>query len=108
MNDGSNAPNTLLPIRKGRFYFILEDPEFFILFDKTKRGLELKDKLVDSQTEVVTERGVIYDMDGRGHKVGIKWLYPKSKFNIEFVVGDAERMEKKYKEIREMTCPDDI
>lgn len=109
MSHSSNAPNMLeVPIRKGRFYFIFEDPGFLILIDKTKRGLELRDKVVDDQTEIITERGVIYDMDGRGHKVGLKWLYPKSKFTIEFVVEDAERMEKKYKDIRDMTCPSDL
>lgn len=94
------------PIRKGKFYFVFEDSISFILYDKTKRGLEIKDTIIEEQTGITSERGIIYDMDGRGHKVAIKWLYPKAKFNLEDVVEIAERMEKKYREIRELTCPD--
>jgi hypothetical protein len=39
--------------------------------------------------------------------VAIKWLYPKSRYDLDSVIEDAEKMEKKYREIREMTCPDD-
>lgn len=94
------------PIRKGRFYFVFEDSTSFILYDKTKRGLEIKDKIIEEFTGITSERGIIYDMDGRGHKVSIKWLYPKEKYDLEYVLEDAERMEKKYREIRELTCPD--
>ena len=95
------------PIKKGRFYYIFDDPEFYILSDKTKRGLEVKDMIIDEKTGIETIRGMIYDMDGIGHKVAIRWLYPKSRYEINSVVSDAEKMEKKYREIREMTCPDD-
>jgi hypothetical protein len=93
------------PIRKGRFYFIFEDKGYFILYDKTKRGLEIKDSNVDKQTGITSERGVIYDMDGRGHKVVVKWLYPKTKYDFDYVLEVAKLMEKKYREIRELTCP---
>jgi hypothetical protein len=46
-------------------------------------------------------------MDGIGHRVGIRWYFPKSQYSLEQVVTKAEEMEKRYKAIREMTCPDD-
>lgn len=95
-------------IKKGKFYFIYEDSRFLVLVDKTKRGLEVKDKLTDENSKVISERGMIYDMEGTGHKVVKRWFYPKSKYDLNFVTTIAERMEKKYNEIREMTCPDDL
>jgi hypothetical protein len=107
MSESSTTPFQIdNPIRKGRFYFIFEDNISFILYDKTKRGLEIKDKIVEERTGISSERGIIYDMDGRGHKVAIKWLYPKTKYDLKYVLDDAEQMEKKYREIRELTCPD--
>jgi hypothetical protein len=96
------------PIKKARFYFIYENRNFYELVDKTKRGLEIKDKFTDEQTGIESVRGMIYDLEGRGHRVTIRWLYPKSRYNLNYVIEDAEKMEKRYREIREMTCPDDI
>jgi hypothetical protein len=95
-------------IKKGKFYFIFEDSQFLVLVDKTKRGLEVKDTLTDDNSKVISERGMIYDLEGTGHKVVKRWFYPKSKYDLKFVTTIAERMEKKYNEIREMTCPDDL
>ena len=63
--------------------------------------------IIDEKTGIETIRGMIYDMEGIGHKVAIRWLYPKVRYEINSVVSDAEKMEKRYREIREMTCPDD-
>ena len=95
-------------VKKGKFYFIFEDSQFLILVDKTKRGLEVKDTINDENSKVISERGMIYDMEGTGHKVVKRWFYPKSQYDLEFVTVIAERMEKKYNEIREMTCPDEL
>ena len=95
-------------IKKGKFYFIFEDSQFLILMDKTKRGLEVKDTIIDEKSKVIAERGMIYDMEGTGHKVVKRWFYPKSEYDLEFVTTIAEKMEKKYNEIREMTCPDEL
>jgi hypothetical protein len=95
-------------IKKGKFYFIFEDSQFLILVDKTKRGLEVKDTIADENSKVISERGIIYDMEGTGHKVVKRWFYPKSKYDLDFVTIIAERMEKKYNEIRAITCPDDL
>ena len=46
-------------------------------------------------------------MDGIGHWVPIRWFFPKKQYQIEKVLEHAEAMEKKYKELRELTCPDD-
>lgn len=94
------------PIGKGKFYLIFEDKRSFIMYDKTKRGLEIKDRIIEEQTGITLERGIIYDMEGRGHKVAIRWLYPKAKYDLDYVLKDAEQMEKKYLKIRELTCPD--
>lgn len=96
------------PLKKGRFYFIFELPNYYVLTDKTKRGLEIRDNFTDEKTGIESVRGMIYDMEGTGHKVGIKWLYPKLRYDLNSVIEDAEKMEQKYTEIREMTCPDDI
>ena len=95
-------------VKKGKFYFIFEDSQFLILVDKTKRGLEVKDTINDENSKVISERGMIYDMEGTGHKVVKRWFYPKSQYDLEFVTVIAERLEKKYNEIREMTCPDEL
>jgi hypothetical protein len=55
----------------------------------------------------LSDKGVVYDMDGRGHKVNIRWYYPKNKFSVHEVENNAQVMEKRYREIQEITCPDD-
>ncbi len=75
--------------------------------DKTKRGLTVKDRSIDEKYNVEAEKGMIYDMDGIGHRVGIRWFFPKNEYELNKVLVYAEDMEKKYKEIRDMTCPDD-
>jgi len=81
-------------VKKRKFYFIFEDSQFLILVDKTKRGLEVKDTINDENSKVISERGMIYDMEGTGHKVVKRWFYPKSQYDLEFVTVIAERMEK--------------
>lgn len=103
----TSNPEPIL-IKKGKFYFIFEDSQFLILVDKTKRGLEIKDKITDENSKVISEKGMIYDMEGTGHKVVKRWFYPKPNYDLEFVTTIAERLEEKYIEIREMTCPDDL
>jgi hypothetical protein len=94
-------------IKKGRFYFIYDDNSNFILEDKTKRGLEVQEHAIDDEKYgVKADTGRIYDMDGRGHKVGIRWYFPQSKYILEEVTKIAEEMELRYKALREMTCPD--
>jgi len=56
---------------------------------------------------VPSDKGMIYDMDGRGHKVNIRWFYSKDTFSIKDVEKDAQIMEKRYTELREITCPSD-
>jgi hypothetical protein len=107
---GKNSTSKPEPelIKKGKFYFIFEDSQFLTLIDKTKRGLEVKDTIIDEKSKVIAERGMIYDMEGTGHKVVKRWFYPKSEYDLEFVTTIGETMEKKYNEIREMTCPDEL
>lgn len=93
--------------KRGQFYFIYERPPNLVMEDKTKRGLEVREHVVDDKYGVEADRGVIYDMDGTGHKVGIRWFFPKTQYSLEQVVEKAEEMERRYKAIREMTCPDD-
>ncbi len=94
-------------IKKGQFYFIFERDLDLVLEDKTKRGLEVREHVVDEKYRVEADRGVIYDMDGIGHKVGIRWYFPRSEHSLEQVTVIAEEIESRYRAIREMTCPDD-
>ena len=62
---------------------------------------------IDKRHSVDVENGVIYDMDGIGHKVRIRWYFPEEKFQIDYILNFAEELEKKYKASRELTCQDD-
>lgn len=94
-------------VKRGGFYFIYDRPPHYVMEDKTKRGLEVREHAVDEKYGVESDRGTIYDMDGIGHKVGIRWFFPKSQYSLDQVTEKAEEIEKRYKAIREMTCPDD-
>ena len=97
-----------LPIlKKGSFYLIKDGKADLIMEDKTKRGLTVKERSLDEKLNVEAEKGMIHDMDGIGHWVPIRWFFPKVQFDLEKVLVHAEAMEKKYKELRELTCPDD-
>ncbi len=97
-----------LPIlKKGTFYFIKDGETNLIMEDKTKRGLTVKERSLDEKLNVEAEKGMIHDMDGIGHWVPIRWFFPKSQFNLDQVLVHAEAMDKRYKELRELTCPDD-
>lgn len=94
-------------VKKGRFYFIYDSSPNLVLEDKTKRGLEVRERVMDEKYGVEADRGVIHDMDGIGHKVGIRWYFPKPKYSLDHVVRIAEEIEARYKAIRDLTCPDD-
>ena len=97
-----------LPIlKKGSFYFIKDSKNFLIMEDKTKRGLTIKEHSIDEKLQVEADKGMIHDMDGIGHWVPIRWFFPKNNYSLEKVLVHAEAMEKKYTELRELTCPDD-
>lgn len=97
-----------LPIlEKGSFYFIKDGNTHFILEDKTKRGLTIKETSIDEKLKVKADKGMIHDMDGIGHWVVIRWYFPKGSYDQSKVLEHAEAMEKKYTELRELTCPDD-
>jgi hypothetical protein len=76
------------------------------LEDRTKRGLEVRERYFDTKYGAECESGIIYDGRGTGHKVAIRWFFPKSIFILDQVVGFAEEINKRYLAIREMTCPD--
>ncbi|MDW0121157.1 MAG: hypothetical protein QOK81_00900 [Nitrososphaeraceae archaeon] len=94
-------------IKKGHFYFIYDNDLNFVLEDKTKRGLEVRENVFDEKLSVQADKGMIYDLNGIGHKVGIRWYFPKSKYRLDHVIKIGEEMELRYNKIREMTCPDD-
>ena len=97
-----------LPILKKGIYYIIKDSKTdLIMEDKTKRGLKVKERSIDEKLNVEAEKGMIHDMDGIGHWVPIRWFFPKNQYDIDKVIVHAEAMEKKYKELRELTCPDD-
>ena len=97
-----------LPVlKKGSYYIIKESKTDLIMEDKTKRGLTVKERSLDEKLNVEAEKGMIHDMDGIGHWVPIRWFFPKNQFDLQKVLVHAEAMEKKYKDLRELTCPDD-
>jgi len=97
-----------LPVlKKGSFYYIKDGNDDFILEDKTKRGLTVKDTSIDEKLNVKADKGMIHDMDGIGHWVPIRWYFSKALFDLKKISEYAEVMEKKYIELRELTCPDD-
>ncbi len=75
--------------------------------DNTKRGLTVKETSIDEKLNVKADKGMIHDMDGIGHWVPIRWYFSKHSFDLSQVMEHAEAMEKKYTEMRELTCPDD-
>lgn len=97
-----------LPVlKKGAYYTIREDADSLILEDRTKRGLEVRETSADEKMQVLADKGMIHDMDGIGHWVAIRWYFPKHAYGLGEVLVRAESMEKKYAELRELTCPDD-
>ena len=103
----NNGSEQELPVlKKGIFYVIRDDVTDIILEDKTKRGLTVQERTADEKYNAIADKGMIYDMDGIGHKVGIRWYFPKGKFTFEQVLEHAKEMEEKYRKIREETCPD--
>ena len=96
-------------LKRGQFYLIYdgEDTETIILEDKTKRGLDVREYNIDEKYGVRAEKGMIYDMDGNGHTVAIRWHFPRANYQLEDIVKIAEEIDAKYKAIREITCPDD-
>ena len=102
--NNQNQDPTIL--KKGIFYAILDSPTDFVMEDKTKRGLTVQERTVDEKYNVEAEKGMIYDMDGIGHRVPIRWYFPKNKHTFEDVVVHATEMEQRYRKIREETCPD--
>ena len=94
-------------LKKGSFYFIKDGENYLIMEDKTKRGLTVKERSIDEKLNVEAEKGMIHDMDGIGHWVPIRWFFPKKQYDLGQVLEHAEAMEKKYNELRELTCPDD-
>jgi len=97
-----------LPIlEKGSFYFIKDAGTDLILEDKTKRGLEIKETSVDEKLQVKSDKGMIHDMDGIGHWVPIRWYFSKDTYDLSAVLIHADAMDKKYTELRELTCPQD-
>lgn len=93
-------------LKKGEFFFIYDSDSVLLLEDKTKRGLTSVEKSFDEKFGVEADKGMIYDMDGIGHKVGIRWYFPKSQFSFDDVLKKAMDMEERYRKIREETCPD--
>ncbi len=100
-------PPDLPILKKGSFYYVRESDTDLVLEDRTKRGLEVRERSVDQGLAVDADKGMIHDVDGIGHLVAIRWFFPKSSFATDQVVVHAEAMEKKYAELRELTCPDD-
>ncbi len=97
-----------LPVLKeGSFYLIKESDADLVMEDKTKRGLSIRDTSVDEKLNVNADKGMIHDMDGIGHWVPIRWYFSKECYGLPQVQAHADAMEKRYADLRALTCPDD-
>ncbi len=94
-------------LQESTFYLIRENKCDIILEDKTKVGLTVCSK-VSKESGIGEEIGTIHDKDGVGHPITIRWFFTKKKFELSYVLERAQVLEKKYLELREMTCPGDI
>lgn len=94
-------------IQEGAFYLIKDGSSDIVLEDKTKRGLAVRDTSVDEKIGVPADKGMIHDMDGIGHWVPVRWYFPKECYGLPDVRARADAMDKRYTELRELTCPDD-
>ena len=94
-------------LKEGSFYLIRDGSSDIVLEDKTKRGLTVRDTSVDENLGVTADKGMIHDMDGIGHWVPIRWYFSKECYGLPDVQAHADAMDKRYTELREITCPDD-
>lgn len=101
------TPTPNPPLKKTVFFHIHDGESELIVEDRTKRGLTVREKTIDEKHKVDADKGMIYDMDGIGHTVSIRWYFPKSEYTLEQVMEHIAPIEKKYIEMRELTCPDD-
>ncbi|MCS7141911.1 MAG: hypothetical protein NZ888_06985 [Candidatus Nitrosocaldus sp.] len=92
-------------VKSGQF-FMVYDGDAFILEDKTKRNLTVLEVSMDERYGVEADKGIIYDADGRGHRVSIRWYFPKERFRLEDVLAVANALDEFYRRLREETCPD--
>lgn len=95
------------PLRSGAFYAIRDGGAHLVLEDLTKRGLEVRETSHDGGLGVRADKGMIHDMDGIGHPVPVRWYFPKDSYGMGDVAVHADAMERRYAEMREITCPDD-
>jgi hypothetical protein len=95
------------PLKMTQFYSIYDiNDEHFVVEDRTKRGLSVMEKSIDKEVDVIAEKGCIYDGNGRGHIVPIRWYFPKEKYILDEVCKFAEKLDSHYRSIMEDTCPD--
>lgn len=101
--NSDGGPSTT--IKKGSFYTITDEGDgYLVVHDSTKRGLEAREHTTDEDTGVMADKGVIYNMDGIGHTIPIRWYFEER--DLQVAVAHAEAIEEKYKKLRELTCPD--
>lgn len=107
MDDGSKEDGLPTVVEQGAFYTITDRGDAYVLLDRTKRGLECRERSTDESTGVEADKGVIYDKDGVGHFMPIRWYYIKDVHGISDVTSHAASIENHYTKLREITCPDD-
>ena len=92
---------------KGSFYSIRDGRLDLVMEDRTKRGLAVRERSRDGRLHgVMADKGMIHDMDGIGHLVPIRWYFPKDSYDLRRVAAHADALERRYAELRALTCPD--
>ncbi len=101
-------PDSVLPLLKKTVFFHIRDGgSELVAEDRTKRGLTVRERSMDEKMGVEADKGVIHDMDGIGHPVPIRWYFAKSAYTLDVVMERIAPIDKKYTEMRELTCPED-
>ncbi|HEY7227491.1 MAG TPA: hypothetical protein VH481_05135 [Nitrososphaeraceae archaeon] len=94
-------------VKRGQFYCIYDSgSKNFVLEDRTRRGLPIVENSMDTEIGLRTDIGRVYDANGRGHVMPIRWYFPKETYTLEQVCKFGDNLDNRYKDIMEDTCPD--
>jgi hypothetical protein len=93
-------------LKKGQFHYVYDESDHEVVIeDRTKRGLPVLEQSVDDTFGLVADKGRLYDANGRGHIVSIRWYLPKQKYTLEQIYQFGESLDSRYRAIMELTCP---
>ena len=93
-------------LKKGQFHYVYDKSDHEVVIeDRTKRGLPVLEQSLDGTSGLVADKGRLYDANGRGHIVSIRWYFPKDKYTLEQIYQFGEALDGHYRAIMDLTCP---